>query len=198
MVLSWAANSNVTSPAEFHSRRHFPAALASTPASGDQVPRKSFWRETPTAFAIRIAASTEIFFPRSTRLMDTGESFAFSARGAPHRAAAGSVDPKLKIRRMANQPLERRLMRNPLHHPFNANNSAYPTICRNHRIILPNHKRALADCRNSGGLWLGGGVALRLRSAKRCSPPSAPLSPPASHRPKPDVYFLRATRRIST
>ena len=40
---------------------------------------------------------------------------------------------------MANQPLKRRLMRNPLRHPFNANSSAYPTICRNHRIILPNH-----------------------------------------------------------
>ena len=36
-------------------------------------------------------------------------------------------------------------------------------------------------------LWPGGGVALRLHSAKRCSPPSAPLSPPADHRPKPEV-----------
>ena len=43
---------------------------------------------------------------------------------------------------MANQPLKRRLMRNPLRHPFNTNNSAYPTICRNHRIILPNHTEA--------------------------------------------------------
>jgi hypothetical protein len=35
-------------------------------------------------------------------------------------------------------------------------------------------------------LWSAGGVALRQRFAKRFSPLSAPLSPPADHRPKPN------------
>ncbi len=42
-------------------------------------------------------------------------------------------------------------------------------------------------------LRLGGGVALRLRSAKRFSPPSAPLSPLADRRPKPENPLTRAS-----
>ena len=46
-------------------------------------------------------------------------------------------------------------------------------------------------------LRLGGGVALRLRFARRSSPPSAPRSPLADRRPKPQLDFPRAIRRCS-
>lgn len=56
----------------------------------------------------------------------------------------------------------------------------------------PRARHELAWCRAAGAagfrLRPGGGVALRLRFARRCSPPSAPLAPPADHRPKPGFY----------
>lgn len=55
------------------------------------------------------------------------------------------------------------------------------------RKVRARHER---HCRRAAGaagfrLLLGGGVALRLRFAKRFSPLSAPLSPLADRRPKP-------------
>jgi hypothetical protein len=41
------------------------------------------------------------------------------------------------------------------------------------------------------------GVALRLRSAKRFSPPSAPRSPLADHRPKPKLHLCPATTPVT-
>lgn len=58
--------------------------------------------------------------------------------------------------------------------PFHFANHALVTsgICR-----APQERRA-SVCGSAAG------VALRLRFARHCSPPSAPLSPPADHRPK--------------
>ena len=56
------------------------------------------------------------------------------------------------------------------------------------------HERHLRIAATAAGfrLRLGGGVALRLRCAKRFSPPSAPHSPLADRRPKPDIPHTRA------
>jgi len=53
------------------------------------------------------------------------------------------------------------------------------------------HERASGKCRIGGGppSAARGGVALRLRFAKRYPPLSAPLSPLADRRPKPDRLF---------
>jgi len=62
------------------------------------------------------------------------------------------------------------------------------------------HERAFAGRRKRGGLPSAArrrDVPLRLRFARRCSPPSAPLSPLADHRPKLQADLPRVARRSS-
>ncbi len=58
----------------------------------------------------------------------------------------------------------------------------------------------MQSCRKGGGfrLWLGGGVALRLRSAWRSSPLAAPLFPLADRRPKATFIAAAGVRADAT
>lgn len=62
------------------------------------------------------------------------------------------------------------------------------------------HERHLQCAADAAGfrLRLGSGVALRLRSARRSSPPSAPLSPLADRRPQPVVIVEGGVRADAT
>jgi hypothetical protein len=65
-----------------------------------------------------------------------------------------------------------------------------PLHSANHALVTSGHWR-IAAMAAGFRLRLGGGVALRLRFAKRFSPPSAPLSPLADRRPKPENPHMR-------
>ena len=78
-------------------------------------------------------------------------------------------------------------------HPPLARARSTSQIARSSRACMgrwPQERRA-SVCGSAAG------VALRLRFARRSSAPSAPLSPLADRRPKPQLDFPRAIRRIS-